>query len=117
MNNQCINCRGTPLFLLSFSDERLNRFCKDCILLFANESEMCGIDVIECCHCYDFDYEYRFKRCKECNLNFCIDCRNYHIYLHYIECNKKFKQDLSPIIEELISKDVVQNILMDYIEL
>ncbi len=106
-------CQKTPLFTLSF----LNRFCKDCILLFADELELCGMNIIECHYCYHFNYEYRFKKCKECNLKYCFDCRNYHILIHYEKCNEKFKQERTPIFEEYICKDTVQNILMDYIEL
>ncbi len=102
--NQCINCRNTPLFILSFADDYSNRFCKNCILEFANETEMYGIETIDCQHCYNFDYEFRFKKCKTCDVKYCLDCRNYHILIHYEKCNEKFKQDLGPIIEELICK-------------
>lgn len=115
--NWCIRCGSSPLFILSFTDDHLNRFCKNCILDFADEMELCGTNVIECYYCYNLDYEYRFKLCKTCNLKYCFDCRNYHILWHYQICNEKFIQDITPILEDFISKDVVQNILNDYIEL
>ena len=63
------------------------------------------------------EYDFMINMCKTCNVLFCRECINYHIFLHYKGCNEKFKQDISPITEELISKDVVQNILMEYIEM
>lgn len=115
--NHCIKCGSSPLFILSFTNEYVNRFCKNCILDFANEMELCGVNVIECNYCYYIDYEFNFKKCKICNLNFCLNCRNFHISMHYYLCNEKFKEDISLILEEYISKDVIQNILINYIEL
>ena len=114
---QCINCKKSPLFILSFTTDYLNRFCKNCILDFADEMALCGTNIIDCHHCYNFDYEFRFKLCKMCNVKYCFNCRNYHIMFHYEKCNNKFKQDITPILEEFICKDVVENILNDYIEL
>lgn len=115
--NFCIRCGSSPLFILSFTNDYLNRFCKNCILDFANELELCGTSVINCYYCYNFDYEFNFKTCLECNINFCFNCRSFHIASHYQSCNDKFKEDLTQILENFICKDVVHNILIDYVEL
>ncbi len=115
--NCCIRCGSSQLFILSFTNNYLNRLCKNCILDFANEMDLCGTNVINCYYCYNFDYKYKFKKCIECNINFCLNCRSFHIASHYQVYNDKFKEDLTQLLEDFISKDVVQNILIDYIEL
>ncbi len=48
MNHHCINCKGTPLFLLSFSDESFKSFLQKLHFRYLQMNQICGIDVIEC---------------------------------------------------------------------
>ena len=75
------------------------------------------MNVVECYHCYSFDYEWKYKLCKICNVKYCFDDRNYHIMFHYERCNDKFKQGIIPILENFIFKDIVQNILLPFVKL
>ena len=128
--NHCINCEKRPSFQYAFKEEYLseyvNRFCKKCILEFDRyhdhfcEFAMTGKlykDKIFCEHCKDNDYAYNMKVCMTCDVAFCTDCCYFHIFLHYKKCNEKFKQNINPMFEGLISHDVIKNVLMEYIEM